>query len=501
MAAIVSVAAAARAAAAATGTDAVVLVSGFTTTTPFTTPSAQCQGSAPRGETSSLDGARWADAGYKVYTAPVTNGAGAVKPNPPVFSDCPKQLSARMTINSRGDIYANAKALARFVSYLHSRYRVDTVRFVDHSYGGLWTRGAMRLAASDFRRVHVQSITTLGTPHLGSFLADIGEAVDPSLCGRSLACRIIANLLVAYRNLKFEPALGQAAAAAVAQWNPGQGDSLKGVPVTAIGGNAITIPGISDPYVSPDDAVIGIESTQAVGLKSAGVIPDLSCFPAVPDVHTNFLLPFFPGVKYSLINDPVVAGDVERTLAGDPPTTDCPDPPLIGAEENQTPVTYSPSAGLTVPLEVTEEPPTVTPPTPGPGNAILVMQGTHVDCEGHELGSIPFFDFLRIQVILEPDCHGQLKVTPAGAGALYVGPARDSLNLRVEHGTIRFRVDGPNRVRSLAVAVRHGDRFVDERLGPGQSLRFVAGAQTETVRVTVTEDDGEVVAAVVTVYR
>jgi triacylglycerol lipase len=500
VAAIVSVAWAARATA-ATGADAVVLVSGFTTTTPFTTPSAQCQGSDPRGDTWSLDAARWADAGYKVYTAPVTDGGGTVKPNPPMFSDCPKQLPARMTVNSRGDIYANATALARFVSYLHFRYRVDTVRFVDHSYGGLWTRGAMRLAAKDFRRVHVQSITTLGTPHLGSFLADIGEAVDPSLCGGSLACKIIANLLVAYRNLKFEPAIGQATAAAVAQWNPGQGNSLKGIPVTAIGGNAITIPGISDPYVSPDDAVIGIESTQAVGLESSGVIPDLSCFPAVPDVHSNSLLPFFPGVKYSLIDDPAVASDVERTLAGDPPKTDCPDPPLIGPEGNQPPVTYSPTAGLTVPLEATEEPPTVTPATPGPGNAILVIQGTHVDCDGRQLGSIPFFDLDRIQVIPEPDCRGRLHITPAGAGALYVGPARDSLTLRVENRTIRFRVDGPDQVRRLAVAVKHGDRFVDQRLGPGDSLRFAAGDETETVRVTVTEEAGEAVAAVVTVYR
>jgi triacylglycerol lipase len=235
-----------QAAAAATPTDAVVLVSGITTTTPYTTPSAICSGKYPRGFTWTYDGARLAAAGYKVYTAPVNNGPGPA-PNPSQFSGCPTQLPASMTINSRGDVYANAQALASFIGYLHSQLGVGTVRFVSHSYGGLRTRGAMRLASTDFPAVHVQSITTLGTPHLGSFMADIGEGVDPSLCGTGVLCKTIAYLLIAYRESSFEPAMSQATAAAVAEWNLGPGTTLNGIPLTAIGGNAVSIPGLTSP--------------------------------------------------------------------------------------------------------------------------------------------------------------------------------------------------------------------------------------------------------------
>lgn len=203
-------------AAAATGPDAVVLVSGLTTTTPFTTPASQCLGTDPRGATWSFDGAQYALAGYGVYTAPVNDGAGPVTPHPPLFSDCPAALPASMTLNSRGDINADARALASFIAYLHSADRVSTVRIVAHSYGGLWTRGALRLASRSFPAVRVLSITTLGTPDLGSYLADIGESVDPVLCGRDVACRIVARLLVAFRERSFEPALSQVTAVSVA---------------------------------------------------------------------------------------------------------------------------------------------------------------------------------------------------------------------------------------------------------------------------------------------
>ncbi len=399
-------------AAAATGSTAVVLVSGITTTTPFTAPGALCtKGQYPRGQTWSFDGARFATSGYAVYTAPENFGSGPVKASDlPLFGGCPTQLPATLTVNSRGDIYANARGLARFIAYLGTHYGVGSVRLVAHSYGGLWTRGALRLAKTYFPAVKVLSLTTLGTPHLGSYLADIAEAINPSLCGHSVVCRLIADALVGVRN-KLEPATSQVTYSAVAKWNKGQGTSLHGIPTTAISGNAIhLLPLINDSYYTPNDVLIGLSSAQAAGLDRSGVIPSLGCFPPRPDVHSQTFLPFFKSVKYSLLDDPVIVSEVTQTLAGNPPSTACPDPggsAVSGLARN--------AAGT---------------------RAIVLLPGTHVSCHGKRLVGEPFFNSTRLQVIAQPSCSTRLQVTPAGASVLYLRGTGRSAKLRAGRGAL-----------------------------------------------------------------
>lgn len=401
--------------AAAAGTStAVVLVSGITTTTPFTAPGALCtKGQSPRGATWTFDGQRFAAAGYAVYTAPENFGAGPVKAaHLPLFGGCPAQLPAMMTINSRGDINANARALARFIAYLGTHDGVGSVRLVAHSYGGLWTRGALRLAKSSFPSVRVLSLTTLGTPHLGSYLADIGEAISPSLCGHSLVCRLIADALVAVRK-KLEPAAGQVTAGAVAAWNRGQGTSLRGIPVTAISGNAIhLLPLITDSYVTPNDVLIGLSSAQAAGLDRSGVIPSLSCFPPRPDVHSQTFLPFFSSVRYSLLDDPVIVSEVTQTLAGHPPSSACPDPSFAarsGVRQRTSSVV-----------------------------AIVLLHGTHVSCHGKRLVSEPFFTSTRVGVIAQPSCSAAVQVTPAGASVIYLRGSGRAATIRAGRGALKL---------------------------------------------------------------
>ncbi len=480
--------------------DAVVLVSGITTTTPFTSPGAVCTGKYPRGTTWTYHGARFAAAGYRVYTAPVNFGAGPVKSDPPQFSGCPSQLPASMTINSRGDIYADARALASFIGYLHSHFGVNTVRFVAHSYGGLWTRGAMRLASADFPAVQVQSITTLGTPHLGSFMADIGEAVDPSLCGTDLGCRAIAYLMIAFRDSYFEPAMSQVTAAAVAQWNPGQGASLKGIPLTAIGGDAVSIKGLTSPYISPNDLLVGIQSAQAVGLQANGVIPELSCFPAFPDVHSNTFLPFVPSVKHSLLNDPQIATDVEQTLAGQPPATACPNPafpptltggpPFIrGVARNQ----------VTVPLRTAGRPSGAQTARSASESAVIIRSGTSVTCDGRKLASMPFMGSTRLRVIPQPRCNGPLRTSQQDK-MLFLADAPGSATFRVQGRRIHISIRGSLSHRKLAVAIRRGRRFVAERLDHQHSLRVSGAVQTVTLRVVLAASKGRSAVAVATIH-
>jgi triacylglycerol lipase len=484
--------------AAAPSTDAVVLVSGITTTTPFTTPPAVCKGTYPRGSTWSYDGAGFAAAGYPVYTAPVNFGSGPVAPDPPNFSGCPAQLPASMTINSRGDIYTDARALASFIAYLHSRFGVNTVPFVSHSYGGLWTRGAMMLASVYFPAVRVRSMTTLGTPHLGSFMADIGEGVDPSLCGSDLTCQLIARLLIAFRETYYEPAMSQVTAAAVSQWNRRQGTSLRNVPVTAIGGNAISLSGESNPYVSPNDLLVGIKSGQAVGLQASGTIPDLSCFPAFPDVHSNTFLPFVPSVKHSLLSDPAVVSDVEQTLAGNPPATTCPDPPFR-APARGTPLPPG-RDGVTVPLRA------ALPATSagqavqsGADTAVIIQSGTRVTCAGRPLASIPFVNSTRLRVIPQPRCSGALH-TPRHHGMLVVGDTAVSVTLRVEGGRIHIRLNGSNDYRHLTVARKRGHRFSVQSLDSRHTLRVSSTVRTVTMRLTLRTRRDRASVAVVTLY-
>ena len=420
-------ASAASAAAQVTAPDAVVLVSGITTTTPFTTPSAQCAGTDPRGETWSVDGAKFAAQGYRVFTAPVKYGAGAVQPDPPTFSNCPAQLPASMTINSRGDIYADAAALASFIAYLHTQYGVRTIRIVAHSYGGLWTRGAMRLASAVFPGVTVQSITTLGTPHLGSFMADIAESIDPGFCGQDTACKVLAYLVIAAKDATFEPALSQVTAVSLSQWNPGQGASLDGIPVSAIAGDAVSLPGITNPYVSPNDVLVGLRSAQAAGLKGPGVIPRLSCFAPFPDVHSLTFLPFFPNVRYALLNDPAIATDVEQTLAGTPAPNPCPS--SAAAVTSTSDVTESLRMGSSA-LR------TRLPRHPRADDVIVLRTGTTVTCRGRALPSIPLLYDTHLRIIPRPGCGGLIRVHHASGGVLYVRDTADSVTLHRSQGPL-----------------------------------------------------------------
>src|SRR5215212_4026754 len=99
---------------------AVVLVSGFDTITPFSTPDPACAGQEgpgwnPAGGVASTLKA----AGFSVFTAPVKQSTGqpaaACAPGTPVppLSDY---------INSNGDLNANGVALGSFLAFLKDNY-------------------------------------------------------------------------------------------------------------------------------------------------------------------------------------------------------------------------------------------------------------------------------------------------------------------------------------------------------------------------------------------
>lgn len=293
-------------------TDAVVLVSGFFSTTPFTTPGRVCSASdMSAGGTWYAMQTALSASGFPVYTAPAAVYTYGV-PNAPVpvaitpstmgMGSCDQpQLPSSMTMNTAGDFDLNSSILAGYLNYLNVNFGVEKIWLVGHSDGGLWSRGAMDYA-SFMPGIEIQSVTTIDTPYTGSFLADAGKdlVIDP--CPSfDLVCDAKKDALEDLLD-HFAPALDQGdallemTATNMAAWN----SRLAGIPgatpfyaSSAIGlndpdtFNLISSGAGSDPYSNPNDVAVGLSSQQGDGLVANGTIAVLSCFPTIPGLHTE----------------------------------------------------------------------------------------------------------------------------------------------------------------------------------------------------------------------
>ena len=145
-----------------------VLVSGFTTSTPFSTPAANCAGM--EGDTWSISVApALKAAGYQVFTAPEgPNSDGSAPGNAPSPCVGPGQQAPPpdVTVNTGGDVDDNGQFLGQFLAFLNQDFGVTDVQLVGHSDGGIWSRSAINQPAN-YPGVTITSLTTLGTPHEG----------------------------------------------------------------------------------------------------------------------------------------------------------------------------------------------------------------------------------------------------------------------------------------------------------------------------------------------
>ena len=273
--------------------EAVLLVSGFETESPFSTPAAQCigqegdewnppgfpVGSDPEGIAPVLR-----QAGNKVFTAPVTK---STTPLPPSCSGPGEPLPDfdTMTITSNGNTNANGAALARLIAFLQDEYGVTDLRVVGHSDGGLWSRAAIT-QNTEYLGLEIPSLTTLGTPHTGSYLADLAMELKGGKCDFSNkverricdALVIAANLIV----LKLGPtATFQLSNDFLATWNPQQ--SIGNCPVSAIAGNHIDLRIPFLEYYAPSDGLVGIASAQAK--RAIDITGHPIPAPSIPDLR------------------------------------------------------------------------------------------------------------------------------------------------------------------------------------------------------------------------
>jgi hypothetical protein len=489
VAAALAVPAGASAASAPFGTSAVVLVSGFHTSSPFSTPACSTSGRGPTWGSATGPAAALSNAGYRVFTAPVESGGGPA-PTSCLGGTYPNIPAKGMTINSKGVLANNGTALVRFLSFLSSSYGITSVQLVGHSDGGLWSREAITQMRAAEPPLTVTNLTTLGTPHTGSFGADIAEDLNgaggsctdlPPGVERDICETFFSSIAILMKELG-PTATEELSSPYLAQWNP---TTSIGCPVTVLGGDHVgfDVPGLS--YYLPNDGIVG----KASALAQSTDLPDVSAppFTAVrpnPDlfdvVHSQSL-EFLD--RNTLLNTASVSAAVLASVSA-PPTSACAAPnPLAGVAVRPAPATTT-----TVLFRDREATRGGTVRRPRTGDAILLRPGASAGCRGTALAATPLLGSRSVRVVV-PRCS--TRVTIRGR-ALRVGPGAGGERLRLARSgsTVRWKVTG-GKLRHLRVSVRRDGRWASVS-GSRLTVRPGAGA---ALRATGVERSGTVVRA------
>lgn len=257
------------------GRRAAVVVSGGGSISPFTTPDAACAVGLAAGSTDTALRAALLDAGIETYTAPVMTGHGTASEDPgrAGFAEPPAVLPAEMTIDSIGEIEGSAAKLARFLHHLHDEHGLSEIDIVAHSLGGVIARSAHMQMAAAVTPVRIISLTSIGTPWLGSFVRHCTlETMPMPEPAASYAFSLMAHV---------RQGSGLVATAdAPPVWAVGKEGGLDGLVLTRIAGTYFS--GVGDPY--PHDGMVSC--TSALASNSDPVtFPSAACH-AVKDVHS-----------------------------------------------------------------------------------------------------------------------------------------------------------------------------------------------------------------------
>lgn len=254
---------------------AAVIVSGGGSISPFTTPAAGCAVGLAAGSTDTALRSALLGAGIETYTAPVTVGTGRSTGDAGFggFAEPPVVLPADMTIDSVGEIEASAGALSRFLEHLHEQYGIREIDVVAHSLGGVVSRSAHMQMTAEGSPARIISLTSVGTPWLGSFVRhyDLASIPMPEPAA-SFALSIMGHMrqgggLVAKAD---EPPV----------WSAGKEHGLDGLVLTRIAGTYFT--GDGEPY--PHDGMASRTSALAINADPI-VLPAANCH-EVASVHS-----------------------------------------------------------------------------------------------------------------------------------------------------------------------------------------------------------------------
>lgn len=298
---------------------AVVIVSGGAAVSPFTTPESACAEGLKAGNTDTAIREFLIQKGYRVFTSPAMTGRGPVVDQAGfgAFGKCPVTLPAIMTVNSVGDIDLAGERLARFLGYLNKTYGVKAVDLVAHSMGGLFSQAAIRVLKETGSPIKIKSLTTIGTPWEGSFLADYSNSTIPMAdCRGEQACE---KGMEAFKKAvdSHPPGAGGEVTSRVLAgpngWIESQGNTLADIPVVLLGGDYFKNPGRSE--VWPNDGIVAMDSALARHVSDRA-LPHRRCL-TFPDTHSIYVSNAV-GADWSsgITWDPKALAAVDRAIIG-----------------------------------------------------------------------------------------------------------------------------------------------------------------------------------------
>ena len=249
-----------------------VIVSGGAAVSPFTTPEHAARSGLAAGNTDTALREHLLNRGHTVYTSPAMAGRGPVVDQDGfgAFADCPITLPDIMTVDSTGSIDLAGERLARFLTYLHDEYGAREIDVVGHSMGGLFSRAAFRVLQATGSPLRIRSLTTIGTPWQGGFLADYANGVtELSVCLGNEFCE--RNMLDTKAEVE---RLMTGAGREVSRrylmgpdgWNEFQAGVLDDIPVTLIAGEGFDHPEANDTWVWPNDGLVTSRSALATDI-------------------------------------------------------------------------------------------------------------------------------------------------------------------------------------------------------------------------------------------
>jgi triacylglycerol lipase len=466
-------------AAPAHATDAVVLVSGFTTSTPFSTSAAGCAGK---------EGSTWSPnvaptlkkTGLTVFTAP--EGEAAKAPTPCVGAGQAAPDPSTTTIDTGGDADTNGKALAAFLAFLRDQYGVTTVQLVGHSDGGIWSRAALTQSGAYGNGLTVQSLTTLGTPHTGAFTADLLEAMNGATCDfadeiEQDICDAFEDVLDVLSKQMGPTALKELTNTYMASWNPQQ--RIGSCAVTTVAGDHVNIPLIGwllPSYYNRSDGLVGVASALAEGsttLELTPIVPPAfathvngGTFDVVHSETLSFLSP------NNLLNqDDITAVVLSAVRAGAAAGVPCNGTgaglTVRGPERLAVPLRSAALVGRSTRAQR--------------GDLLVARSSVKASCGGRTLAG---GGTRGVQVLPLAECRGRLAVKGGDALLLRSDPER-RVSLRLSGSSLSVTVSGRSASGAPRVQRRSGSRWRSLKLDSKGRARLPTGDAVTKVRVLV----------------